>query len=286
MSEFKFACPVCGQHITADSSASGKQLECPTCFQRIVAPQAPASGDTKLILSGSKVSATRSTGFETSGLVSGKSTSRKLKTSLAQLLLLVATGGMAFLLWRNELTSLANGLAERATSPVKKVAPPPAFKSSQPIPSNVSWSLNITNAPMPAGEVVGSIHGNGFLCERATLKAGRLLLRQGQGGPPDLGITVTLGARQPAELSGKTVVVTPNAPVPAPRVVLRWKDDQQEPVTEHIHSGYAMKLMFGLATNDRIHGRIFIALPDEQKSFAAGTFDAEMIKPAAPLAGK
>ena len=41
MSEFKFACPVCGQHITAGSSASGSQIVCPTCFQKIVVPQAP-----------------------------------------------------------------------------------------------------------------------------------------------------------------------------------------------------------------------------------------------------
>ena len=50
MSEFKFACPVCGQHITADSSASGSQLDCPTCFRKIVVPQAPAA-ETKLLLS-------------------------------------------------------------------------------------------------------------------------------------------------------------------------------------------------------------------------------------------
>src|SRR4051812_33611570 len=55
MSEFKFACPVCGQHITADSSTSGGQIECPTCFQKIVVPQAPAAGDSKFILSASQV---------------------------------------------------------------------------------------------------------------------------------------------------------------------------------------------------------------------------------------
>ncbi len=41
MSEFKYACPVCGQHIKCDSSQSGTQMECPTCFQKIVVPQAP-----------------------------------------------------------------------------------------------------------------------------------------------------------------------------------------------------------------------------------------------------
>ena len=144
----------------------------------------------------------------------------------------------------------------------------------------------MTNAPIPNGDVVGNIHGNGFLCERATLKAGRLSLRQGTSGLPDLAITVSLGSRNLAELSGKSVVITPHAPVPAPRVVLRWKDDQQEPVTEHIHSGYAMKLWLGPLTNDRVRGKIFIALPDDQKSFAAGTFEAEVVKPSQPLAGK
>ncbi len=51
MSEFKFACPVCGQHITADSNAAGSQLECPTCFRKIVVPQAPSSAGRKFILS-------------------------------------------------------------------------------------------------------------------------------------------------------------------------------------------------------------------------------------------
>src|SRR5258707_14136730 len=54
MSEFKFACPVCGQHITADSSTSGGKIECPTCFRKIVVPQAPASTDSKLIISASQ----------------------------------------------------------------------------------------------------------------------------------------------------------------------------------------------------------------------------------------
>jgi hypothetical protein len=284
MSEFKFACPVCGQHITADSSASGKPLECPTCFQRIIAPQAPLTGDPKLILSASKAP-TAPTSFGSEPAVK-KTKLQSLKASLMPLLLLVVTGGVALLLWHNQLTSLANGLAERATDPVTKPAEPNVFKSPHPIPTNVSWTLNAANAPIPNGEVAGSIHGNGFLCEHASFKAGRLSLRQGMAGAPDLGITVSLGVLQAEQLGGKAVVVTPTSPVPAPRVVLRWKDDQQEPVTEHIRAGYAMKVIFGPVASGRIHGRIFIALPDEHKSFAAGNFDAEITMPAQPLAGK
>lgn len=54
MSEFKYACPVCGQHISCDSSQAGLEMTCPTCFQKIIPPQTSASSDTKLILTGIK----------------------------------------------------------------------------------------------------------------------------------------------------------------------------------------------------------------------------------------
>jgi hypothetical protein len=56
MSEYKYACPVCGQHMRCDSSQAGTVMECPTCFQKITAPQAPAAGDSqKFVLTGTKV---------------------------------------------------------------------------------------------------------------------------------------------------------------------------------------------------------------------------------------
>ncbi|HLH55468.1 MAG TPA: hypothetical protein VKY92_17835 [Verrucomicrobiae bacterium] len=283
MSEFKFACPVCGQHITADSTTSGSLLECPTCFQKLIVPQAPVSSEAKLILTAAKASAPRKP-FDSSSAMEDTPGRRNLKAALGPLLMLVVTGGAAFLLWRNELTGLANGLAEKATN-APKPQPPAAFQSSHPIPTGVAWTLNLTNASIPNGEVVGSIHGNGFLCERATFKEGRLSLRQGTTGLPDLGITISMGVRQPEDLAGKAVIVTPSNN-PAPRVVLRWKDDRQEPVTQHIHGGYAMKLTFGPILNGRLKGRIFIALPDERKSFAAGNFEAEIVRVSQPLAGK
>src|ERR1051325_7910268 len=57
MSEFKFACAVCGQHITADSEIAGSQLQCPTCFRKIVVPQAPSAADPKFIRSEEHTSA-------------------------------------------------------------------------------------------------------------------------------------------------------------------------------------------------------------------------------------
>ena len=41
MSEFKFFCPQCGQHILCDTGHSGSQINCPVCQKAIVVPQAP-----------------------------------------------------------------------------------------------------------------------------------------------------------------------------------------------------------------------------------------------------
>jgi len=54
MSDFTFACPVCGQHMKCDASQGGTVMECPTCFRKITAPQATVSDEHKFILTGTK----------------------------------------------------------------------------------------------------------------------------------------------------------------------------------------------------------------------------------------
>jgi hypothetical protein len=155
-------------------------------------------------------------------------------------------------------------------------APPPAV---HPIPTNIYWTLNLTNLAIPDATVAGSIHGNGFLCDRAVLQGGLLTLREGRNGPVDLGILVRLFAQQGEELSGKTLEVTPDRDPPLPRVILRWRDDgHAKASTENIGEGYAMRLAFGQAANGRMPGQIYICLPDDAKSFVAGRFEAELRK--------
>src|SRR4029434_9323061 len=64
MSEFKFACPVCGQHITASSSNSGVCIECPTCFRKIIVPEPPGSSDSKFIVAASQAGDHRTSSAE------------------------------------------------------------------------------------------------------------------------------------------------------------------------------------------------------------------------------
>ena len=282
MSEFKFACPVCGQHITADSSTSGGQLECPTCFRRIVVPQAPASADSKFILSAAQVNEARpqSPGFGTeTGLRHRKSPPL---AGVITLIVLVFGAGTAAYLFRDKLLKLVSHQdAPPPAAPGKEaIAPPPVY---HPIPTNISWTLNLTNVAIPNELATGSIHSNGFQLERAILQGGTLTLRQGRSGPLDFGMTVRLFAQSGEELSGKVLEVTPERTPPLPRVMLRWREEgQPKPSTENIGEGYAMRLAFGTVSNGRIPGRIYICLPDEYKSFVAGNFEAELRKPPPP----
>src|SRR5262245_45236867 len=111
MSEFKFACPVCGQHITADSSTTGSQLECPTCFQKIVVPQAPAADSPKFIIAASQVSKPREF---TNGQFAGSATPAPVRKSLsfaAFLLAVLCAGAAGWYVWRSR-AARANEQAE------------------------------------------------------------------------------------------------------------------------------------------------------------------------------
>jgi len=107
-------------------------------------------------------------------------------------------------------------------------------------------------------------------------------LRQGRSGPNELAVSVTFFAQQGEELSGKTIEIPTNREPPLPKVVLRWRDEQQQEVRKNIAGGYALRVAFGEVASGRIPGRIFICLPDESKSFVAGNFEAEIRKPNPP----
>jgi hypothetical protein len=149
------------------------------------------------------------------------------------------------------------------------------------VPTNIVWTLDLTNADFPEAPAVGRIHGTGFRNERAILRGNVLSLSQGKTWPWDLAVSISFNIRQGEELSGKPVEIPADRPH-ALKTVLRWKNEQQQPATATFNNGYALKLKFGEAANHRIPGSIYLCLPDGEKSFVAGTFEAEIRKPPPP----
>lgn len=281
MSEFKFACPVCGQHITADSRTSGSQLDCPTCFTKLLVPQAPTSADSKLIVSAAQVGKPRPAQSDALWQDAVPVKARRLSAlGFIFSAVVVCALGVTIYVYRQQIATFVRRQTQPKV-PAKK-APAPAPRVVYPIPTNINWTLELTNAPLPEAPVIGGLHGTGFVLERATLIGGNLHLRQGRAWPPDLGVTVALFASKGEELSRKSIDVGPDRPPPRPKVTLRWKDSHDQVRTREFTNGYALKILFGEAANSHITGRIYLGLPDEQKSFLAGTFNAEIRKPQAP----
>ena len=111
--EFKFACPVCHQHIIAASASAGAQIECPTCFRQIIIPRAPGGDTTKLILRGTQAGTGQAqTRFQPASAGSkSPAASTLLKTAAAVSLLLV---GLVFFV--SSLSKLNNQLHSSASS--------------------------------------------------------------------------------------------------------------------------------------------------------------------------
>jgi DNA-directed RNA polymerase subunit RPC12/RpoP len=278
MSEFKYACPICGQHMMCDESQAGSVMDCPTCFQKIVAPQAPAPGS-KFVLTGSKFSEKKITApVQDSSIIEPP---KKFPAALViGLILGFMAATAAAIYWATIIhprkVTPENPPAQTNATPVAKPAPKPAPVA--PPASDVNWSLNLDDVTnLPDTKVAGRIHGQDFIAERVYLQNGILTLRVGTKGPMEFGCTVNFGGALAEALAGQVINVSSNADTAA-RVTLRWKNDEGSG-KDNYDSGYAMRLEFGTLANNKLPGKIYLCTPDDEKSYLLGSFNADARKP-------
>jgi len=289
MSEFKYACPVCGQHIKCDSSQEGSVMECPTCFQKITVPQAPSSEDQKFIITGTKVGERPvPTVPEDRALVAPEK--NLPMAAVVALLIMVCAAGAAVFVFRGKIFKPSTVVAparqvesaadEESTSPATnqiRPKPAPAPPLVAPPANDTNWMLDLTAAAIPSSTAAGRIHGRDFIVERAILQNGSLTLRTGRNGTVEFGVIINFGGAPPESLAGQSFSITTNADKAA-GIMLRWKDDdQQSKVT--ITNGYALRLNFGQLSGNHLSGKIYLCVPDETKSYIAGTFNADIRRP-------
>lgn len=288
MSELKFACPVCGQHIRCDTTKSGSEMECPTCFRKLIVPLAPAGGDSKLVLTAAAAGQAR----VVPGLVSpdepGIQPAKDRSTLIFSMALVLLVGGAAVAVYafRDKLLKpAAKPVAQQTNAPgLSGVASNMTFTPA-PAGSETNWALNLADRPFPETNAVGRVNARGFTLERATVQGGTLTFRHQARTAQEMSVTINLFAKQGQELAGQSVNVDAGW-TNAPKVTLRWKDEQQQPVSRTFRKGYALKLQFGAVTNGQLPGRIYLCVPDDEKSCLAGTFMAEIRKPTPPKTPK
>jgi DNA-directed RNA polymerase subunit RPC12/RpoP len=287
MSEFKYACPVCGQHMMCDSSQSGTVMECPTCFQKITAPQAPATDDTKFIITGTKVGERPVPKFPEASQ-SFVPAAKGFPGALVVVVIFIFIGVAVAFVYRgtifkskdNSTTATNGGSAETNQVTVKTPKPPKPAPVAPPA-SDTNWMLNLDAVAIPDSPAAGRIHGQDFIAERASYSTnGVLTIRAGTRGTVDFGLNISLNGAAVETLAGRNINVTTNADKSA-RLTLRWKEGD-EAKRENYNDGYAMRLEFGALANNRLPGKIYLCTPDETKSYVAGTFNVEIRKPRPP----
>ncbi len=285
MSEFKYACPVCGQHIKCDSSQAGSQMECPTCFQKITVPQAPSSDDQKFIITGTKVGERPATNIPTDRVVASEN---KFPMAAVVILLVLVCAGAAVFAFRGKIFKssgagapageVASGSGGEPTSANTRTRSRTALVA--PPASDANWMLKLDTAVIPNSTAAGRIHGQNFIVERASLQNGTLTLRYGTRGAVAQGVLVNFGGTQPEALAGQSLNVITNTPTAA-RVTLIWQDGGKT-ARENLDGGYALRLNFGEISGTRLSGKIYFCAPDETKSYVAGTFNADIRRPRPP----
>jgi hypothetical protein len=199
-------------------------------------------------------------------IVPGRSAVRFQAKSIVQtvllLILLIAGGGL--FLWQQDSLGFLTGLwGDTPTPAPTRVAIPAAA----PKPKEEKIVI-------PAEPAKGQIQGEPFHVETADIEAGVLTLRQA-----DTEVKLFLRTNPWEVPAGRSFqILSANAAaVNAPLVRVRWREAGQDaPRQREFKEKYVLKLELGLEQERRVSGKIYLVLPDENKSQLAGTFGAEV----------
>jgi DNA-directed RNA polymerase subunit RPC12/RpoP len=272
MSEFKYACPVCGQHIKCDSSQTGSTMVCPTCFQKIIVPQAPASDDQKLILTGIKVG-DRPPTRDPEANPYAATQAKGFPGAVVVLLILLGIGVAVGFVYRGTIFK-PHSPGAKTNQVISATNEKPAVVA--PEADDTNWTMNLAAVTIPNSTAAGRIHGQDFIIERAGFYSGSLTLRAGTHGPVTSGVTINFNGAQPEALAGKNLNILADTNKSA-RVTLHWQTDSDSG-KDSFEDSYALRLQFGALTNNRLPGKIYLCTPDPQKSYLMGSFTAEIHK--------
>jgi hypothetical protein len=254
-------------------------MECPTCFQKIVAPQAPATDDPKFIITGTKVGAERPVPAVVANAGAAAAPMPEKSSPMPAILLVVLFCIVVAVLFafHGKIFKPAGGQINASGGhPIPGPPPPPKPVVVAPPANDTNWILELAAVTIPDSTAVGRIHGRDFICDRAILQGGVLTLR----GATDLGATINFGGVLPEALAGQSINVATNAEKAA-RVILRWKEGNLS-LRENFTNSYALRIEFGQLAGNRIPGKVYLCTSDAEKSYITGNFNAEIRKPRPP----
>lgn len=143
--------------------------------------------------------------------------------------------------------------------------------------TTVGHEMDPAKHVIPTTAASGKLQGKNFKPDRVELEGDRLILRQGKGFFADVSIEIMLNQQKLKLEDGLKLVVRPSQKwsdgIPSLHVAVTH--DKNIPDTKFINDDYAMTLELGKPDKGTIPGKLYLCLPDSQRSVLAGTFTAK-----------
>lgn len=157
-------------------------------------------------------------------------------------------------------------------APGGAIPPPPAASGPPP-----AWELDVTKHLFPNAPVAGSAGGAPF-APAVALEGGDLTFRTFKPNSPEVerGISIHWKLPPGQKLAvERTLIYKADAADPAQPEI--WLELPGKPITV-FPAGYALTLELGPRKDGKLSGRVVLSLPDDAKTFVAGTFAAELVR--------
>jgi hypothetical protein len=198
-------------------------------------------------------------------------------------------------MWRAAPTLLLAGLAACAAGCGAETGPAPApgaaatgdaappAPPANPEPAADPYQMDPGKHVVPDRPAAGRLSGKTFTPDRVELHGRTLTLRQGKDFFADLEVAIDLRGDDKTPPTPVKLTVRPDqkwTDRTVPSLATKVRDGQSLPKTEFIRDGYALTLELGGRDKGEVPGKIYLCLPDDQKSYLAGTFRATWVRPA------
>ncbi len=144
--------------------------------------------------------------------------------------------------------------------------------------TGTGWTLDATRKMIPQTPAAGNFRGSAFSVNRGTL-AGQVLTLSDTSGDTNRAIVIHFTPEQINAMANRLFQFRTNdiGDFPEVQLVTHVKNSKGTDIRT-FHGGYALQWNFGVKSRNHVPLRIYLCLPDAEKSFVAGTFNVVMRK--------
>lgn len=174
----------------------------------------------------------------------------------------------------NFVTQIQSAIVSNINQQTQSIVSATVVTNNPPVESNEAvWTSDIATVSFPNHPISGKLHGIDFTFKTALFRNGEIRINSNEG----TSIEIIHGLGESIDGQSYQFQST-DADSANPHVKMTWNQDDIVQ-SQTFSKGYGMKLQFGHIMNRKASAKIYLCLPDDSKSYLAGTFEVRIVKP-------